>query len=171
MGIRRARPGDGTWIAAVHVTCWRSAYPGLLPAEYLAALSIAREGVQYERAIAAKAGVFVAEVGNPAHIVGFSTSGRARRQGMADGEIETLYVLDDFREKGAGRGLLARAAAHLAGLGLTSVMVWVLRDNPSRWFYSHLGGVPVAEETTTLAGVKLVQIAYRWADGTALMQL
>jgi hypothetical protein len=38
----------------------------------------------------------------------------------------------------------------------------VLRDNPSRWFYRHLGGQPAAEGQTRLAGVSLAQVAYNW---------
>jgi hypothetical protein len=50
----------------------------------------------------------------------------------------------------------------LAAHGCGSVFVWVLRDNPSRWFYRHLGGQPAAEGQTRLAGVALSQVAYSW---------
>ena len=42
------------------------------------------------------------------------------------------------------------------------MFVWGLRDNPSRWFYRHLGGQTAAEGQTRLAGVALSQIAYAW---------
>ena len=54
------------------------------------------------------------------------------------------------------------AAGQLAARGYGSVFVWVLRDNPSRWFYQHLGGLPAAEGQTRLAGVSLAQVAYSW---------
>ena len=81
---------------------------------------------------------------------------------LGDGEIETLYVLDDWREQGLGRRLMRAAARDLASRGCRSVFVWVLRDNPSRFFYRHLGGQAVAHGTTSVAGVSLAQTAFGW---------
>jgi hypothetical protein len=44
----------------------------------------------------------------------------------------------------------------------------VLRDNPSRWFYRHLGGNPAAEGQTRVAGVVVDQLAYAWDPITRL---
>ena len=89
---------------------------------------------------------------------------------LAEGEIETLYVLDDWRDRGLGRRLMRSAAAHLASAGCRSAFVWVLRDNPSRWFYERLGGRPVAEATIHVGGVPVVQVAYLWAPIEKLAQ-
>ena len=100
----------------------------------------------------------------PAEVVGFVTSGRARGQSaLADGEIETLYVLDDWRDRGLGRRLMQAAADHLADLGCQSVFLWVLRDNPSRWFYAALGGRPAQDGTVSVAGQTIAQTAYVWS--------
>jgi hypothetical protein len=61
-----------------------------------------------------------------------------------------------------GRRLLRAAARELAGKGCQSAFVWVLRDNPSRFFYQHLGGQIVAHGATTVAGVSLGQTAFSW---------
>lgn len=153
---------DATAIGEIHVAVWRSTYPGILPETYLTRLSARREAAYYAAAIRADAGVFVALGGAPSRVVGFTTTGKGSTGAPADGEIQTLYVLDDFREQGAGRRLLARGAAHLAGLGCNSAFLWVLRDNPSRFFYVHLGGRPVLEKTVGWAGATLVQSAYVW---------
>ncbi len=172
--IRRASLDDAAGIAAVHVATWRSAYPGLLPDAYLAGLSTPRLTQFYRRLLADRGGnaaVFVAMAepesgGGPARLVGFSGCGRARRSlmggGVADGEIDTLYVLDDFRERGIGRRLLRAAGAHLAAVGCGSAMLWVLRDNPSRWFYQRLGGRPVGWELTRVGGTAVAQMALVW---------
>lgn len=167
--VRRAVPADAVAIAGVHVAAWRSTYPGLLPADYLARMSIVRQSAHYEAAIRADVGVFVALADDPNRIVGFASAVPARRTRLADGEVETLYVLDDYREKGTGRRLMARAAAHLSGLGCQSAFVWVLRDNPSRWFYVRLGGQERAHEPIRFAGTNLMQAAYVWSDITKLM--
>lgn len=187
--LRRARLSDAAAIGAVHVAAWRSAYPGLLPDAYLARMSATRQARYYESTIASGAVVLVAapESGGP-RLVGFTTAGTGRRRPqmrdltsgnwltpprkmldspkladhLGDGEIETLYVLDDFREQGLGRHLLRAAAARLVTAGCASVYLWVLRDNPSRFFYQHIGGQPVAQGHTRVAGLTLPQIAYNW---------
>jgi ribosomal protein S18 acetylase RimI-like enzyme len=106
--------------------------------------------------------------GNGPRIIGFGTAGRARPSGdigghrLGEGEIETLYVLDDWRERGIGRRLMRSAAAHLAENGCRSVFLWVLRDNPSRWFYQRLGGKPAAEAAIQFAGREVIQTAFVW---------
>jgi ribosomal protein S18 acetylase RimI-like enzyme len=187
--LRRARLSDAAAIGAVHVAAWRSAYPGLLPEAYLAGMSAARQARYYESAIASGAVVLVAapESGGP-RLVGFTTAGMGRRRPLprdltggqfltpprkmldspqpvdhlGDGEIETLYVLDDWRDQGVGRRLIRAAAKELAGKGCRSVYLWVLRDNPSRFFYQHLGGQMVAVGDTSVAGVSLAQTAFSW---------
>ena len=182
IAIRRARPADAREIGRVHVAAWRSAYPGILPDSFLARLSEPRQAAHYDGAIRAGVGVHVATAsgldlgpaGGPARIVGFVTGGPARASSeatrLAEGEIETLYVLDDWRDQGLGRRLMRAAAAHLAGIGCGSAFVWVLRDNPNRWFYERLGGKVVAESIIHVGGAAVVQTAYVWAPIEKLAQ-
>ena len=180
--IRRARPTDAAAIGAVHVAAWRSTYPGILPDDYLARLSVPRQAGHYERAIRSGVGVHVAtasgldlgpEGGSP-RVVGFATSGPARSpaaaEALGEGEIETLYVLDDWRDRGIGRRLMRAAVGHLAAAGCASVFLWVLRDNPSRWFYTRLGGKPAAEAIIQVGGQGVPQTAYVWSPIDKLAQ-
>jgi ribosomal protein S18 acetylase RimI-like enzyme len=160
MNIRRASAADAAAIGAVHVAAWRSAYPGVLPDQFLAKLSVPRQAAFYERAIRLGAGVHVATDAN--RIVGFSTARRTRHNALGEGEVETLYVLDDFKEYGLGRGLLRASAEYLAGLGCGSAFAWVLRDNPSGFFYEHLGGKRVATSMTRVGGSEIPQTAFAW---------
>ncbi len=169
ISIRRAAQEDAASIAAVHVTAWRSAYPGILPADYLAGLSFTRQTAQYDRAIRAGVGVYVATALTPPRVIGFATAARARRNALAEGELETLYVLDDYRDQGAGRALLAASAHHLIDIGCRSGFAWVLRANPARWFYERTGAKLTSEETIRFAGIPLVQCAYVWSDLESLL--
>ena len=174
MIIRPAQPGDAPGIAAVHVAAWQAAYAGILPEAYLAGMSRTRQAAYYLARIAAGPGVFVAAdpaVPRTPQIVGFATAGRARTRGLADGEVETLYVLDDWRDQGVGRSLLRAAAAHLHGAGCTSLCLWVLRDNPSRWFYARMGGRAAMESTVQVAGTAVPQVAFVWDPITPLLVL
>ena len=187
IAVRRARLADAAAIAAVHVAAWRSTYSGILPDRFLARLSVARQTAHYDAAIRAGVGVHVATASGSdadrgddaaenraAKVVGFVSGGPSRalggRQRLAEGEIDTLYVLDDWRERGIGRRLMRAAAAHLSGAGCQSAFLWVLRDNPSRWFYARLGGKPVAEATIEVGGQKVVQMAYVWTPIDKLAQ-
>lgn len=172
--VRRARDIDAAAIGLVHVAAWRSAYPGILPDEYLASLSAPRHAAYYRHAIRSGADVYVAiasgsdvPAGSAPRIVGFTTAGPGRwtdalGRRPGDGEIETLYVLDDWRDRGLGRRLLLAAATGLATSGCRSLFLWVLRDNPSRWFYARLGGRVVAEATVRVGGRPVIQTAMAW---------
>jgi hypothetical protein len=176
IAIRRARPSDAAAIGSVHVLTWRSAYAGVLPDAYLSELSPGQHASGYAQAIADRRdghAMFVAVAsgtdappGQGAReggvVVGFVSGGRARRPGLGQGEVETLYVLDDYRERGVGRRLMRAMAAHLAAVGCRSVMLWVLEGNPTRWFYLRLGGRAVARESIRFAGMALEQLAFAW---------
>ena len=184
ISVRRARIADSIAIAAVHVAAWRSAYPGILPNDYLARLSVPRQAAHYDGAIRAGECVYVASAsgldvpsGSGARVVGFATGRRARSRLPAsdgrrpvEGEIETLYVLDDWRDRGVGRRLMRATAGHLAETGCRAAFLWVLRDNPSRWFYQRLGGRTVAEERILFAGQPVMQIAFVWDPIEILLQ-
>ena len=181
--VRRARPGDAAAIGAIHVATWRNTYAGVLPEEYLAGLSPVRHAAGYEHAITDRRrghAVFVAvasgadaprgraDAGEGGAVVGFVSGGKGRRPGLCgespsgSGEVETLYLLDDYRDRGVGRRLMRAMAAHLAAVGCRSVVLWVLRDNPSKWFYQRLGGRAAARESIRFAGRQVEQVAYLW---------
>jgi ribosomal protein S18 acetylase RimI-like enzyme len=180
ISVRRARPADAVAIAAVHVAAWRSAYPGILPDRFLARLSVPRQAAYYDSIIRSGAGVYVATAsgldvptGSGPRVTGFATAVRSRMDELgrlAEGEIETLYVLDDWRDRGVGRRLMRASAGHLAEVGCRSVFLWVLRDNPSRWFYERLGGRAVAETTITVGGEEVRQTAFVWNPIERLLQ-
>jgi L-amino acid N-acyltransferase YncA len=163
ISIRRARPADAPAIGEIHAAVWRTAYAGILPEAYLAGLKAARLGDFYQRAVLDRReghAVFVAVAEGA--VIGFASGGRTRRPGLAEGEVETLYLLEDWRERGIGRRLMRAMGAHLKAIGCRSVMLWVLRANPTRWFYSRLGGREAARETIRVGGERVEQIAFVW---------
>jgi GNAT superfamily N-acetyltransferase len=121
--------------------------------------------------VATASGLDLGASGGPSRIIGFvtgSASSSAKR--LAEGEIETLYVLDDWRDRGIGRRLMRACASHLAAIGCGSVFVWVLRENPSRWFYERLGGTAAAASTIQVGGQAVDQTAYVWSPIDRLVQ-
>ena len=97
ISLRAARPADAVAIGAVHVAAWRSAYPGILPDDYLARLSVTRQAAHYDAAIRGPGGVFVAvasgvdlPTASPPRIIGFSTVGRGRGAAIADLDLDVI---------------------------------------------------------------------------------
>jgi GNAT superfamily N-acetyltransferase len=165
IAIRRARAGDAPGIAVVHVATWRSAYAGLLPDTFLERLSVIRLTGQYDRAIRMGLGLHVAINASGTtepSVVGFTSARRSRSDRLGDGEVETLYVMDDWQNQGIGGELLRASGKFLAGLGCRSAYAWVLRENPAGFFYQRLGGKRIATSTTSVGGQDIPQIAYAW---------
>jgi ribosomal protein S18 acetylase RimI-like enzyme len=167
MRIREAVPADIPGIARVHVDTWRTAYPGIVPAETLAGLSYARSESRWrEHLFREGSGRFVYVAEDAGQIVA-SGSGGSERDGMPgyDGELYGLYVLAAYQRQGIGRELAQTVAGRLAADGFSSMIVWVLRDNPkARAFYEAMGGVLAGEKTITIGGVDLVEVAYGWRE-------
>jgi ribosomal protein S18 acetylase RimI-like enzyme len=170
--IRRAVPGDARGIARVHVETWRSAYAGILPDQVIVQMSVDdkaaawRQLVQRQDAVDA---VIVAEI-DDGTIIGFGSCGPAGPEAMPDydGEIHTLYVLPDWQEQGIGRALLCGCLRVLSAAEIAAAYLWVLADNPSRFFYQAMGGKRISERDERLWGTTVHEVAYGWPDLSAL---
>ncbi len=168
VGLRPARPADAPAIAGIHVETWRAAYAGIVPDGYLVAMTESKQALQWNhtiRSAVAPEVVLVAESSDlpGGRIVGFGSCGRARKRPGA-GEIFTLYVAPDWQGREIGRRLLHGLLARLETGGLNEALVWVLSDNPARFFYEAMGGRRVAERQERFAGVHLEEVAYAWGD-------
>ena len=180
--IRPATVADAAGIAAVHVESWRSTYAGLLPDRYLVGLSppvherrwkalLTGTGAQRRRTYVMLDGQASPGSDQP-QIVGFASCG-PQRTGLAGygGEFYAIYLLDHVHGKGAGRRLLGTMAQDLLAEGTQAALVWVLRDNPSRFFYERLGGALLAEQPISFANTRLAEVAYGWTDLMPLSRL
>ena len=165
--VRAATPDDVDGIARVHVEAWRETYRDLVPADLLAGLSVADRAATWRRAFERpdpRSVLLVAEEGGA--VAGFARAGPTRDALLAtDAEIYAIYLLDRVKRRGVGRRLMAAVLAHLAGAGLASAGLWVLRDNaPARRFYEALGAAPGPEKAVSLLGRHpAVELAYRFA--------
>lgn len=112
--------------------------------------------------------IYVAE--NPVkEIVGFVDGGLAREDSNYQGEIYALYVLEAYHRKGIGKSLIQAIASKLAQSGLTSIMVWVLEDNPASQFYQALDGQRIEQKQIKISGIEFTEIAYAWNDTQVLL--
>ncbi|MDR3517381.1 MAG: GNAT family N-acetyltransferase [Azospirillaceae bacterium] len=177
-GVRQAELRDAAGIAKVHVASWRTTYPGLIPDAYLLSLEPRAYEERWRRMLSQPRiarGSFVA-LDPDQDVVGFATCGPVRQTGLttlADyaGEFYAIYLFDYVQSQGFGRQLMAAMAAALCQTGSGSAVVWVLADNPARWFYERLGGVRIAERPIVFAGSSLIEFAYGWRDLMPLARL
>jgi ribosomal protein S18 acetylase RimI-like enzyme len=162
--IRLARPGDVSEIANVHVSCWREAYRGLLPAEYLAKLNFRKKIDAWQSVIlnTTKFNVYVAE--DRVGVIGFSTFEAARDLNWEGyGEVSSIYLLSRFKGRGIGKALLKAGMNDLSRRGFNKAYCWVLENNPTIKFYEHFGAeFSGSAKDDEIGGQKIKELAYVW---------
>jgi GNAT superfamily N-acetyltransferase len=167
--IRLARLEDVDGIAAVHAGAWQAAYPGIVPADTLAAFTVASRREQWAGARLddrpPDRPVFVAV--EDGAVVGFALCGRPPRDPDMefDAEFYALNVDPGRWRCGVGRRLFMRCADHLAAIGCRSFYLWVFVANQrARQFYESLGGTPLADRVRAarLHDMGVPEIPYVW---------
>jgi L-amino acid N-acyltransferase YncA len=110
MQVVHAAPEDARAVAEIHVGTWRAAYASIVPADYLASLSVERREAIWSECIAT--GVPELLVAKEAGVVqGWLSFGQCRDEGSskAEAEIWAIYVVPSAWSTGAGRLLWLRA--------------------------------------------------------------
>lgn len=160
--LRPARPDDATGMGRAHVQAWRESYPGIVPAERLAALDAVERAGIWAAAIAAGRHVTVVE--DAAGIAGFSLCGEQREPELGcDGEFWAIYLLRRAQGQGLGWALMAGMARALLDEGKRSASLWIMTANaPALGFYEHLGGRMLTRRTVDDRGWDMDETAYGW---------
>jgi len=97
-------------------------------------------------------------------VIGFGSCGPNRGEHGFSGEVFTLYVAPDWQNRGIGRRLLIALFGRLVASGRRSAIIWVLRDNPGRFFYARLGGREVSRKALPVGGAAVEAAGYGWPD-------
>lgn len=172
MRIRAALPADAGAIARVQVASWGTTYRGIVADPYIDALSVAERERRWRTMLTDPLGRCFAYVAadDDGEIVGFGSGGpqRSTLSGY-EGELQAIYLLQRAQRQGVGRALTRAIAQRLLDDGMSSMVVWVLADNPSRAFYEALGGMLVEEQSVVVGEQTLQGVAYGWRDLAALL--
>ncbi|MDZ8187103.1 MAG: GNAT family N-acetyltransferase [Nostoc sp. ChiSLP02] len=167
MLIREANLADAPGIAKVHVDAWQTTYRDLMPAKFLADLSYkAREKmwIKIFSNIAELNFTYIAE-NEIGQIVAFASGGRERTgDRLYQGELYAIYILENYQRQGLGHRLISTVAKRLLQSDISSMLVWVLADNPACQFYQSLGGQQVKQKQVEIGTVQLIEVAYGWVD-------
>jgi len=138
MQIRRALPDDAPAIAQIYVENWKMTYSGLLPADFLDALSEKdKEEVWRSYILLEDRRVFVAE--DEGDVLGFAAC-------MPDEEREkclyfdSLHVAQRARGRGVGGALIRRVGRFGREQGFAHMTICIVRGNDNaREIYLHHG--------------------------------
>jgi len=146
MVIRKAKPENAYDYTLCHINCWRDAYEGIIPEEFLEN----RRAEQEERSEQCRKTLsepgdceyFYAEFDGK--MVGRLVFGKSNEDNNPDapeaGEIHAIYLLKDYWDKGYGRQMLDFAFAELKQSGYKEVFIWVIDENTrGRQFYEKHG--------------------------------
>lgn len=165
--MRVAVPDDAAGIARVHVAGWRQGYAGLLPAQFLAELSVERSTQRRRQSLLEPAENLIATVvaERDGDILGFAVVGDSRDDDAApgSGELWAIYVHPDHWGCGAGHALHQSAVQLLRGAGRTVATLWVLAGNEraARFYARHGWAADGASKTDWRDGVRLDEVRYR----------
>ncbi|KKK36366.1 GNAT family acetyltransferase [Mesobacillus campisalis] len=162
--IRKADLSDAKGVTKVHVDSWKTTYANIVPDDYLTNLTYeSREQLWLN--IIPNGGVYVAE-NNDGKVIGFSSGGKERSGDYNgfDGELYAIYLLKQYQGKGVGKALFKPIIEEIRELGLNSLLVFVLEDNPACLFYENLGGRKIHTVEVDIAGKKLSESVYGWED-------
>src|ERR1700704_3243266 len=115
--IRPAIVEDAVGIGWVSVTAWRETYAGIMPDDYLAALSIDQRVNVFRDRIAnlpERQAIFVA-LDQHERLVGFGVCGATRETDLGtDGEIFAINIVEAAKRRGLGVRLMAAMADALS---------------------------------------------------------
>lgn len=174
MKIRAAKLEDAKQIARVMVDTWRTTYPGIVADSFLQSLCYQEREVRWRELLglteAGERYTYVAE--EEGLVIGYISGGAERNGQDPDyaGEIYAIYIDQRFQSRGIGRQLVTALAKSLVAAGLTSMLVWVLAENPARAFYERLGGRAIRESLFHIGNEALDEVAYGWRDLSLLVK-
>jgi GNAT superfamily N-acetyltransferase len=163
--IRAAVVDDADAIAKVQVDTWGSAYKDLVPSQVLESLSY-RQRSEYWKSIISREdreGIFLVAEEEENGVVGFCVCGMNRDEDSEfASELYAIYVTEVRQDHGIGRALFEEYRKWTLDRGMTSMIVWVLRDNPYRRFYETMGGEVVSERMISIGDTELPEVGYGW---------
>ncbi len=154
--IRPANESDRLSIGKVYCDVWKSAYAGIISADFLSRLSA--ENCAPPHIPAHRAFVYEQE-GQVAGVVHFGAS--RDTQSENSGEIYSIYVLPSLWRRGAGRALFHTAAQKLRENGFTEFCLWTLEKNiRAIRFYKKMGMTRFSQRSITIGGQNLKEIGF-----------
>ena len=155
--VRSAELSDVERIAEIQVASWQAAYREILPAEFLADLSVERRRVFWTNNLGDRR-VLLAELdGLTMGFISVTPS-----EDPTVGEVQAIYLDPSIYRRGVGTELMKAGESRLSEMGSTEGTLWVFVDNvAARRFYEAMGWTPEARiALMELGGRQVTEIRY-----------
>jgi GNAT superfamily N-acetyltransferase len=167
--VREAQISDVAGMAKVRVDTWLATYRGIVPDEFLDAMSVEEVTDGWKRGFfeSRQPGVALYAAENAQkEIIGVAVCGPESDQDpVHPGEIYILYVLPAYQGQGVGQQLFAACVQHLTStLHVNSMLIWTYAESPYHRFYEKLGGKVVREASSDLGGRMIPELCFAWDD-------
>jgi ribosomal protein S18 acetylase RimI-like enzyme len=158
--VRPAAAEDAAAVAEIQVGGWRAGYGSILPAGFLASLSVERRRTWWGERIGESL-MTVLVVDDGGEVVGFVSLGDDPHPGAC--ELYALYVHPERWRRGYGSSLLRAAESAMRDRGFAEAVLWVFAANDrARRFYEHHGWAPDGvRKLEEIGGVQPEQVRYR----------
>jgi ribosomal protein S18 acetylase RimI-like enzyme len=139
--IRKATLEDARAIADIHVKSWQSAYRELLPADFLASLSVDRREEQWTQLLPnAEQTILVYDLEPIVAFCSFAPTRDSDMDSTTVAELGTIYALESCWGQGVGKKLWGEAVKQMRGRGFSEMTLWVLKGNGRAvHFYERMG--------------------------------
>lgn len=167
--VRRAAPDDIPRIAEVHVASWNDHYRGILDDAEIDKRTIGYRIEAWEKTLEVPGQLTYVAESNGDAIQGFASA--LVMPSAPDGfdcYLGLLYLTAEATGQGIGRALLRALAADLVLQNCENMALRVLRANPSRAFYEHLGARVVPGGISNDAGL-FDDVVYAFDDISTLL--
>jgi len=156
--IRKALPEDAYELTVCHISCFRSAYRGIVPDEFLENMLAEKEQrvERYKKSLIDPGDCEYYCVIYAEKIVGFLIIHKK------DGEIWAIYLIEEFRNKGYGKAMLAFALNELNHIGHKEIFLWVFEENTGarRFYEKHNLNFNGTKREVNSYGRPLIQLRY-----------
>jgi len=160
--IRSATVADAEGFGGVHVSSWQAAYKGIIPDDYLSAMSPEASAQRLVEVLTAEpdAPFFVAELNGK--IIGNLLFGKFRNSDYDNiGEVGAIYLLPEYWGKGYGKAMMGYAMDSLHNQGYKTIIIWALEQNErARNFYEKMGFEYTGQKNTIEIGKPLTNVEY-----------
>jgi len=158
--MRKALPEDAGDYADCVISCWQSAYKGIVPEEYLDGMSENKDQWvrKYEKSLTNHGNCDYYCVTLDGKMIGLFTINK-----NCDDNFWAIYFLEEFRGKGYGRKAMDFAINKLKRAGDKKICLWVFEENIKairfyeKYGFSFDGTTRVVDK---YGGVPLVELRY-----------
>ena len=156
--IRKANVEDSRGIVEVKMSSWLTTYKGLMPDEVLKNRqdTIEERIPRTESQIREYNNIYVA-VDND-RVIGTMSYGESRNEKYKDyGEINFIYLLDEYKGQGIGKKLFMTGIKELIDMGYNSMILNVLECNKTIGFYEKYSGKKIEQKEEVFYNTPLVE--------------